>query len=218
MPAPSHFDMQIAMRTRLLTLVVATTGTTTLSATATGYARTAGSFLTDGFAEGMEIAPGGFTQTAPGVIDRGLTATAMPIVGGRTVQAAASGRSLVVGLPGLRAWENLTLTRDSQRPYVEEQYIPGPAFITEVGSGGRQELRPMYSPRVYVSADTGIKAGGKYADALLSHFIPGTLLTCANGVILCVRDVPAPAPGQRLPGVSVGWSCIPVTIAFHTLN
>lgn len=47
--------MQLAMRARALTLSVATTGLVSLSATATGYARTTGSFQSDGSGRALPL-------------------------------------------------------------------------------------------------------------------------------------------------------------------
>jgi hypothetical protein len=213
----SHLAMQNAMRTRLLSLVVATTGTTTLAATLTGYSRTTGSFIADGLAPGMEIVPSGFSTNPVGVITD-ITPLTLSVTGVRSAQVAAAGRSLVVGLPSLREWENEELIPVVGEPYVEEQYIPGPAFAPEIGPGGRIERRPMYSPRIFVRAKTAIAGNGRYGDAILSHFAPGLQLTASDGTILRVRDDVAPTVGQRLPGVAVGWSCVPITIPFQTLN
>jgi hypothetical protein len=213
----NHLAMQLAMRARLMTLVVSTTGSATLAATLTGYARSTGSFVTDGLAPGMELTPSGFSSNPVGTISD-MTALAVSVSGTRSAQAAAAGRSLVVGLPSLRAWENETVEPIQGQPYVEEQYVPGPAQVQEVGSGARSEARPMYSPRIYVKSNTAIAADGRYADAILALFPPGLVLTAADGSLLCVMSSPAPYRGQRLPGVAVGWSCIPINVPFYTLN
>ena len=59
-----HLAALLALRGRALTLSVATTGSTSLSATTTGYARAAGSFITDGLVVGAEITASGFTTPA----------------------------------------------------------------------------------------------------------------------------------------------------------
>lgn len=127
-----HVLAREGFRQRLLSLVVATTGTTTLSATSTGFARTAGSFLTDGFAAGMEVVPAGFSapNNAPAIIDT-VSGLALTIAGGRTVEAAASSRSLSVGLPQLRQWQgtqNPTTNAPGTIPFVVEQWVPGATF------------------------------------------------------------------------------------------
>jgi hypothetical protein len=76
-----------------------TTGSATLAATATGYSRTTGSFITNGFAVGDEITASGFTTAAnngrsivTAVTATDLTVTkAVPTV----AEAAAAGRTLI---------------------------------------------------------------------------------------------------------------------------
>src|SRR5450759_593504 len=120
----SHDIMQQAMRTRALTLSVCTTGSISMSTTATTYVRATGSFISDGFAVGMEITPTGFTTSTVSTIVAPLTATTITVVGPLVVDVAAGGRTLTVGFPSLRAFENASLnTGDglpvAGRPYAE---------------------------------------------------------------------------------------------------
>lgn len=75
------------------------TPTTPLSATATGYARATGSFLTDGFAPGMQITAAGFTTAANNGRSTvvAVTATSLDVTKATptVVEAAGAGRSLV---------------------------------------------------------------------------------------------------------------------------
>jgi len=210
----SHEQMQQAMRDRALTLSVVTTGATSLSATATGYARAAGSFLTDGFRIGMEVAGTSFSfaaNTAAKVITD-VSALALTCPG--CVVEAAGTRTLTVGLPEKRDWENLPLTPVAGRPYVREQYLPGPMAKVTLGPGGELESDPLYVLQIFVPANTGFLALAKYADALLDHFAPDTALSLANGDVLTVRTKPAPWRGQLLQDVP-GWAVVPVTIPFR---
>jgi hypothetical protein len=206
-----HTMLQLALRAKLLTLSVATTGSTTLAATTTGYSRTAGSFYADFFWPGMELATSGFASNGTRVITQ-VTPTTITVAGSLTPEVAAAGRTLTVGLPSNRAWENVTYQPITGVPYIEEQYIPGPAAMVNDGYAGLLELRPMYSPRVYVPLDTGISADGRYADAITRLFLPGTTLPLATGDQFVVRGDVAPMRGQRAPSATPGWSCIPVTI------
>jgi hypothetical protein len=216
-----HTSLHLALRVKLLTLSMATTGSVSLSATATGYARTVGNFYTDGFWPGMEVKTSGFANPANngrGVIQQ-VTPLAMvvtmyvvttsPADGSRKVsyppnvaEAAAAGRLMSVGLPSNGAWENSTYIPITGVPYIEEQYIPGPGFIANDGYAGLLELRPMYSPRVYVPLDTGISADGRYADAITRLFLPGTTLPLATGDQFVVRGDVAPMRGQRAPSAT----------------
>jgi hypothetical protein len=207
----AHTDLQYALRKKLQTLLVCTTGSVALSATATGYARAGGSFLVDGFQPGMEVAPSGFTFNLFGTITA-VTDLTMTIAGGRTAEVAAGGRSVIVGLPSQQVWENRVFTPTTGAPYVEEQYIPGPKSLDSIGPNGIVTLEPMYSPRIYVPSNTNIGADGRYADAIEALFAPRTLIPLPTGELLYVRGTPAPFRGQRAPSAAAGWSCIPITI------
>lgn len=210
----THTDVQLACRTRLLTLIVCTTGSTTLAATATGYSRAAGSFLSDNFAPGMEITPTGFAANTVDTITA-VSALTLTTRNSRAVESAASGRTISVGLPASIAKENEKFVPVNGVPYVEEQYVPGPEFVSTDGGQGLLELRPMYSPRVYVPANVGILADGRYADAIKALFKPATVLTLPTGSAgdSCeVRKDAAPFRGQRAPSATAGWSCVPITI------
>ena len=184
----NHLAIQRACRARLATMVVATTGVTSLSATATGYARVAGSFATDGFEVGVEVRGSGFanavnngvsvvTRVAP------LALTVSPVVvtianGVRTVtrpatvaEGVAGGRSLTVGLPAFAAYENVAFTPETGVPYWDEQYVRGPALLGTIGPQGRIIGEPMYLPRINVQSDTSIEAASRYADAMVNAWV-----------------------------------------------
>ena len=71
-----HHDVLLKCRNRLLTTQVATTGTTTLVATANGFTRPSGDFVADGFVSGMEVKPAGFADNSVGLIST-VTANAL---------------------------------------------------------------------------------------------------------------------------------------------
>jgi hypothetical protein len=215
-----HTELQLAMRTKLRTLVVVTTGTITLRATATGYERAAGSFYDDGFSPGMELTPAGFATNTPRVITS-VTPAVITVSGAVPVEAFAGGRSLTVGLPSSRSWEGLAFSPTSGVPWIEEQYLPGPEAIMNDGYQGRYELRPIYAPRVYVQENVGVPADAKYADAIRRLFAPGTSLplpTGSAGDVCIALDKPAVTRGQRLHTAVAGWTMIPVTIPFRALT
>jgi hypothetical protein len=76
-----------------------TTGSQTLSATATGYARATGSFVTNGFAIGDEITASGFATAANNgrSVVTAVTATTIDVTktGGTVAEAAATARTLI---------------------------------------------------------------------------------------------------------------------------
>lgn len=183
---------------------------TGLAATATGYTRTAGSFLTDGFAPGMEVTPAGFAANPVSVITA-VNATTLTVKDARAVEAVATGRSLSVALPVGRAWENRAYDPTTGSPWIEEDYLPGPMRQTTIGPRGTLEATPQYVVKVYGSAGTGVGGLYGYADALLTLFAPRTSMTLTNGDVLRVRTDPAPYRSQ-LQQVEPGWAAVVVTI------
>jgi hypothetical protein len=210
----SHEQMQLAMRTHALTLSVVTTGSVQLSATATGYARSAGSFLTDGFRVGMELTGTSF-DTAQNNAAKAITAvSALAISAPGCAVEAVGARTLTVGLPALRAWENVPLEPIAGRPFVEEQYLPGPSRQITLGSLAQLEVTPMYVLLLYAVANAGLGTSVPYVDALLTLFAPGTPITLTNGDVLRVRTDVAPFRGQ-LRQDRPGWAVVPLTIPFR---
>jgi hypothetical protein len=210
----SHEQMQQAMRDRALTLSVVTTGATSLSATATGYARAAGSFVTDGFRVGMELTGTSFSFAANNAAKAITAVSALTLTCAGCVVEGAGTRTLTVGLPETREWENLPAKPIQGRPYVREQYLPGPMRQVTLGPLGEVEVEPLYVLQVFAPTNTGFLAAAKYADALLAHFAPRTALALTSGDVVTVRTNPAPFRGQLLQDVP-GWAVVPVTIPFR---
>jgi hypothetical protein len=207
-----YTTIHLACRTKALTLSVCTTGSVTLASTLTGYTRASGSFVTDGFSPGMEITVAGFTSNPTSTITS-VGALTMTVKDARSVETASAGRTLSVGLPASRAFENSQFTPVTGVPYVEENFLPGPSRRVTIGPLAQLELSPMYSLKVNVPSNTGIVADGRYADALINLFTPSTAITLSSGDILRVRDDTGPYRGQRLPSGS-GFSVVPVTVPF----
>ena len=187
----------LALRARLSALSVATTGTTTLAATIDGYTRNTGSFLDDGFARGMEIVPAGFTETTPAIISS-VSALAIKTTAPRVAEANGAGRSLSVGLPVLRDWENVGEDPIVGRWLVEEDYIPGPAVRVTDSGLFQLEGDPMYVIKYYGLPKVGIDALYALAQETLRLFLPDYALNLSNGDTLRVRSDPAPFRGQVL--------------------
>lgn len=220
--AVDRLAVQLALRTRLRTLAVCTTGSTTLEATAAGYQRSAGSFLTDGFAAGMEVTPAGFAVTTRGTITA-VTATLLTIAGGCTVEAAGAGRSLTVGLPALMGWENVRLTPVAGRPYGEEEFVLGSGRArTFPAADASMEETGFYVVRLYGPEGVDVTALRRYADAVQALFKTGTALVIATGVGLRVRSdvAPVPSPVRFLAdpsgrAASPGWAVVTVSIPWR---
>jgi hypothetical protein len=92
----------------------AATGTVSLSATATGYARSAGSFVTDGFAVGQQVTASGFTNPANNGSSVVTTVTATALTVTKTpatvAEASATGRAIATNT-GLNAAGIAVVTR-----------------------------------------------------------------------------------------------------------
>lgn len=218
----SYLQVQRAARAQLITLSVATTGAISMSATATAYVRTAGSFLTDGFYAGMEIVASGMTVAGNNgtAVVKAVSALTLTVTRALGVEVAAAGKTLAAGLPAGREWENETFTPTTGSPYVEEELVPGPMVQITLGKeNGELELTPLYVVRVNVPEGVGTDAIRAYTDALLRLFKTHTTMTLANGDVLRVRGDPAPYPGQLIPR-KTGWATVPVTIPLRmtTIN
>ena len=208
----------LALRAHALAVVVATTGSMALEATASGYARASGSFVTDGFLAGMEVVPTGFTQTTPGIITA-VSALTLTIQGGRTAQASGSGRTLAVGVPSIRVFENLEPVEDgvnirqlvAGRPYFTEEFAPATQQLTTNRPHGVLESTGLYVCTWAGLANYDSIAIRTCADALLSAFPPGEAFSLADGSIARVRGDVAPWARQitNRPG---GWAACICTI------
>lgn len=201
--------IQLALRAKALTLTVATTGVMSLAATPTGYTRAAGSFITDGFSPGMEVTPAGFATNTPRVITA-VSALSLTVSGVVTPESAAGGRSLTVGLPTARAWENIAFQPTAGVPWVREEFLPGPTAQVTLGPLGDLEATPMYALHVHVPAETGLTAK-RYVTALRSLFAPRTAIPLPNGDVLRVRSDTGPYAGQLLQS-HPGFATQPLTI------
>lgn len=210
---------QIALGARLLTLVVCTTGTIPLEATATGYQRSdvGGSFVIDGFRAGMELTPAGFPQTDIGVIT-GITDTTLDIDGGRTIAVSAAGRSLTVGLPGLVEWENTELTRVAGRPYLEEEFSPSTHTVdTFPAQGASAEETGEYYLRLYGLTRYDVGAIRKVADAIRRLFAPGTTIPLSDGSVMRFTPGVGALASQLIPQGN-GWTCCLITLPYWALS
>lgn len=209
----------LALRNRALGTVVATTGTMELQATATGYHREdAGSFLDDGFRRNMEIVPAGFTANTVDVI-RTVTAANIVTMGGRATQALGAGRSLTVGLPLIRAWENETTTDDAGnpttriggRPYLVEEMGPMAGnMVTSPMDGGLDEADVLYVLTLYSLAGFGTEGPSAVMHALATRFAIGTHFAIGDDdELICGRlrqngGTLHPQIGQYVP-IAGGW-------------
>ena len=203
--------LTLAFRNRMLTLAVVTTGAQTLSATATGYARASGSFLTDGFRDGMEFTPSGFADNTVRVIK---TASALTIetrsdaaryptegtgsIPQPSAEAPAAGRTLSVGIPLGRAFDNKKFQGSAGRPYIEEDYVPATSTLLGTKNGGYVYEEGLYVIKWYGLEDKGTGGIRKPVNALKALFAPGSVVF-ASGLPVRVRADTTVKSGQILP-------------------
>lgn len=209
-----HTSATLAFRNRALGLSVCTTGSTTLAATTTGYSRASGSFVTDGFAPGMELTPTGFATNTVDVITAVTTLT-LTTANARTAEASASGRTIAVSLPATRAWENIGVAPTEGRPWIEEDYVPATnTLVTLPASSGTLEETGLYVLKWYGLERYGVTAIRKGVDALKALFAPGTTLTAGSDIVRVRTDTSVRA-GQILPQGD-GWAVCVLTVPWKT--
>lgn len=182
-----HHGTLLALRNRLLTMEVCTTGVTTLGVQGNAFVRSAGSFVADGFRPGMEVTPSGFTVNEP-VILRSVSALEMKVTESINTDAALAGRSLTVGIPKQQTWINADSEPDKTRWYVEEEYIPGPNTKISIGPLGRIESNPLYIIKVYCPQGKGAGAILLVGQAIVDLFPPELALSLADGTVIRVRS------------------------------
>lgn len=190
--------LQLALRARLAGVVLPSTGTITLSATASGYVRQSGSFVADGFVVGLPITPVGFATNAPSVIT-GVTATTVTVAEARPPQPAGSGRRLDVTLPGVIAWDNLAATPTGARAMLTEELVPATTTLRSASAdGGRVESTGLYVLRVTLPSDIGHRAHRTITRAVMARYAPGLRLVLPGGTCHIRADV-APFEGPIRP-------------------
>lgn len=190
-------DVLLALRSQLLSTVVATTGVTTLAATTDGYTRTSGSFIDDGFVAGMEVVPDGFADNTVANI-ASVADLEMTVDEDRPAEIAAAGRSLTVGIPALRAFENVENKRVAGRWYLREEFIPGTGEVIGVGPRSKVEYVPIYIIHFEGIADVDAVAMLRVTGAVLAVFPPMLAFTLDNNDIVRVRTMPVPYASQIL--------------------
>ena len=184
-----------------------TGGTLTPAATFGASAFTMG-FQAENFWPGMEITPAGFATNTVRVITA-VTALAITVSGSVTPEVAAGSRSLTVGLPSQRAWENVAFEPTPGVPWVEEHFVSGPARQISLGPLGEIEVEPMYALHMNLPSETGLTVR-RYVNALRVLFAPRTAITLSNGDVLRVRSDTGPYPGDLQQG-RPGFAVLPVT-------
>jgi hypothetical protein len=218
----------LALRNRALAVVVATTGVTSIAATSTGFTRAAGSFVTDGFAVGMELLAAGFATAGNNgyKVVTSVSALALGVASLTTMatEAAGGNESLIAGLPEGRAFDNVAFDPQSfaGRPYVEEDFLPGPSGLLGQRNGGLVTETGLYVLKLYGLSGKDVAAIRKTINALKALYAIGTQLT-AGAHVLHVGTLNAgptsggPYAGQILPQGD-GRSVCALTVPWYALS
>lgn len=212
----------IAMRTRLRGVSIATTGTMALASSASGYTRIdGGSFITDGFRVGQEFVPAGFAVNARHVITQ-VTASAITTPDTIAVEVSAGSRSLVVGLPETRLWENSKPMRagvilddgpTAGRPYVSDEFIPTThEQETFPANNGKSEETGVYVVTLFGLSDTATAGIRSYTKAIKALFTPGTTIAVGSDTL---RIPKSGAQTKQITPVANGWSYQQITIPWY---
>lgn len=199
-----------SLRARLVGTVVAFTGTMALSATAIGYVRTNGSFVTDGFTVGMEVTPTGFASGAVEVVTdvQPLTLT---VSTAHAVQASASGRALSAKMPQRRAFDGQPLEILPDRLALREEYVPAPAdTITTSPRGGLTNESGFYVVTLFAPVAVAEWVLDAMGHALKRRFAGGTVIAAGDVAMRCTQR-PGVSLGQILPYDTPG-------VAFRTVR
>jgi hypothetical protein len=219
-------DARLALRARLRSLEVCTTGTMALAATANGYTRAAGSFLTDGFRVGMELLAAGFATSGNNgykVITE-VTALTMAVTSPTTMatEAAGGNESLTVGLPETCLWENerpvrsgVAIEQPTQgRPYIAEELVPATYRLrTMPSNGGRADNTGMYVVHWFGLSGQGSAGIEDCIQAVKARFASGTTVTVGSDV---VRTSGETGPlGDTLRPLSNGWTLCTIRIPWY---
>lgn len=205
-----------ALRAHAMTATVRSTGLVSLAATATGFTRSVGSFVADGFERGMEIVPTNFadnffsavvTSVAPNdlrvepfvlsIVNNVQVVTRPPI----TPSVEADARMLTATIPSMHAWENesplgaTTFDPVNGIPYLEEEFSP--SIARKVGAPIKQSITEEmgdYFLKWHGVPNVGASALRKGIDALKNVFASGTVIPAGIDSVYIDSD-PAPTTG-----------------------
>lgn len=215
----NHLSCHLAFRTRAATLSVCSTSGVNLSVTPTGYVRASGSFVTENYREGMEFAPAGFTNAKNNeraIVTR-VEALTLTTRESRITEAAASGRTITVGLPEDLADENVEFDPNAGFPYIEEDYVRGPQqMVSAPYDGGVMEERGIYALNWHFLPGFDSFAIHACVDALLALFSPGSVIGSGANAVMVTGD-PGPSATQPEPD-GEGWTVVSIDIPFIALT
>lgn len=189
----------LALRSIAEAVVVAETGSTSLAATKTGFTRATGSFVDDGFVEGMQITADGF----PGAIDGTYHIASVADLAITTVEAvpasaaAAGSRSIIAGYPATRLYTNAPEQRIPVTGWsVRDAFQHSTIDAVHLGRGGATDETGLYILTLFGLIHTGTAAMYAMATALGRAFHVDLSVGLADDTTLRIGRNPGPFAGQ----------------------
>lgn len=178
--ATVHANLRAAFRERLLTLIDIDHSPGVSVSLASGvFTRASGSWLTAGFAPGMEVQAVGFTGNPFGVVET-VSALAMKL-GISGSQTVAGGGQFKAALPQGRAWEGFDFFPVDGKPYVAESFRANSAMGLCVGNsdgtGGTIEHSLEATASFFYPKNKGTLAIERMAGAMMQLFRRGSSLS-----------------------------------------
>lgn len=171
--ATIHANLRAAFRERLLTLVdIDHSPGVSVSQAGGVFTRASGSWITAGFAPGMEVQALGFTGNPFGVVETvSALALKLNISGSQTV---AGGGQFKAALPQGRAWEGHDFFPADGRPYAAESFRANGAnsYLADTAAHMLEGTVTFFYPK-----NKGTLAIERMAGAAMAHFKRGTRLT-----------------------------------------
>lgn len=211
-----HARWHLAVRNRLRTLVVAA-AVGQVGTSGSAFTRSAGSWVAEGFAPGMEIQVGGFPGAGQNgtYLVREVSELQLDVGEVLGATAAGPGRTVMAGVPSVFVLENSEIDDFSPtpgRPWFSEAWLPGGGTAQRtMGSGGEVEALPSYVVAAHVPQKSGGLVARRYADRIIGLFPPGLSIDVGPGDFCWVRWDQGPFPSQLAPS-RPGWAVLTVTI------
>lgn len=210
-----HPTLRAALRERLLTCVDINAHAPGVSVTlANGvFTRVSGSWLDAGFAASQEVTVTGFTGTLVGVVQRVAALALTTDLTGATNKTVAGGGAFSVKLPGANeprtaiAWEGVSFTPVSGRPYLMESLRPNYSRKRGLGAGGTIEHQSTANFTLHYPAERGTLAIERMAGALMKHFEPGAVSLSRDGMRASIQNV-----GRSALQFDGAWVSCPIAV------
>ena len=205
-------SIRAALETHLCALSVATTGLRTdITATSTGYHRSVGAFVDDGFMVGDTVQPNGFSDPRLAII-LAVSDGVLVVDRGVTAEPAGAPVSLTATLPERRKFEGQPFVKPKDKPWLRAALRPAGAPLVAWGTGGLLRHHGSFVIELFEPVDSGrgLVRIERLAGALRSQFKAGTGLD-QGAVRVRITNAKRAGIQESLEAlslvVSVEWAC-----------